>query len=64
MEFSKNKDVKDAQRHLLAAVVRLRSTNITKEEFEELKEYIDYATISFKQAIRIPKPKPKVEYFD
>jgi hypothetical protein len=64
VDFSKNKDVKDTQRHLLAAVVRLRSKNITEEEFKELMEYIDYATVSFKQAIRVSKPKAKVKYFD
>jgi hypothetical protein len=64
VEFSKNKDVKNAQRHLLAAVVSLRSKNITPDEYKSIMQYVNHITVSLKKQIREPKPKDKVEYFD
>ena len=64
MEFSKNKDVKKSQRHILAAAVSLKAKSITPDEYESIMEFINHVTVVLKQQVRVPKPKPKVDYFD
>lgn len=64
MELSKNKDVKKAQRQILAAVLSLRSKNITPDDYDAIKEVLDHVAVVLKQQAREPKSKPKVEYFD
>lgn len=64
MEFSKNKDVYNAQRHLYAAVVVMKSKSITPDDYASIMELIDYVTKTLHQQVKEPKPKQEVEYFD
>lgn len=64
MDFSRNKDVKNVQRHLVAAVVVLKSKSITPKDYADIMEFVDYVTTSISQQVREPKPEAAVEYFD
>jgi hypothetical protein len=64
VEFSNNKDVKKAQRHILAAAVSLKAKSITPDEYESIMEFINHVTVVLKQQVREHKAKPKVKYFD
>jgi len=64
VEFSNNKDVKKAQRHILAAAVSLKAKSITPDEYESIMGFVNHITVVLKQQVREPKAKPKVKYFD
>ncbi len=64
MDFSKNKGVAQAQRHLLAAVVVMRSKSISPDDYASIIEFVDYVTNTLQQQVKKPKPKKEVKYFD
>jgi len=61
VDFSRNKDVKNVQRHLVAAVVVLNSKSITPKDYADIMEFVKYVEQSLSQHVRALKPEPKSE---